>query len=412
MKKKITGIFVIGLVSLSLLSGCGGTTASTSSTVAPPEATEASEAAEVAAAADDGSAEASDGTEAGEATDTAEGKEGEWEEISEELAREACTRLFKAPEGATDIKWSALKGSEKDSSFEFPMVRLDFKIGSASYTALAQAGVPEGTVDKADSVEWTEDSADGTLAFWGDGKMPAKFYYAENTDKGMGHKCSWFDVEIGIDYSLSVFDKDLDGFDIQAVVESMYSTADVESSDMPNCFVDTASGKTEYESYDELISYLKEGQGYAYIKLDGYDGDILVVTDLVFEDDHSAYEGYLYALDNGKVKYLSLVSGNGSSYPLRIGNGLIYGGDNHNYESYFLRNDSLALMAKDVVSDDVATDGNGYTGFLRDSADYDHDEEFTGGQEEFDKLLAERDAQPIIEFTMVGGENTVSAENP
>ncbi|WP_292213581.1 hypothetical protein [Butyrivibrio sp.] len=33
---------------------------------------------------------------------------------------------------------------------------------------------------------------------------------------------TWYDVEIGISYSLSTQDKDLDGFDIQAVAEQMY----------------------------------------------------------------------------------------------------------------------------------------------------------------------------------------------
>ena len=55
---------------------------------------------------------------------------------------------------------------------------------------------------------------------------------------------------------------------------------------MPSSFVETVAGKTDFASYDEIISYLKKGQGYAYIKLKGYNGDILAITESVYTDNN------------------------------------------------------------------------------------------------------------------------------
>lgn len=171
--------------------------------------------------------------------------------------------------------------------------------------------------------------------------------------------------------------------------------------DGPADFVQEQSGKTEFKDFDDVIANLKQGQGYATINLYGYDGDILAVAETVFEADHSAPEASLYVDIGSGAKQLTLVSGNGSAYPLRIADGILYGGDNHNYESYFAyeNEERVGVMAKDYVSDG---DGAGqYTGFLREDNTYDNDKEFTGGQKEFEDMLAKRDKCPVIEFTVV-----------
>lgn len=50
-------------------------------------------------------------------------------------------------------------------------------------------------------------------------------------------------------------------------------------SDIPNSFVEEQAGKTEFDSYDELISNMTAGQAYAYVTLTGYEGDVLLITD-------------------------------------------------------------------------------------------------------------------------------------
>ena len=59
-------------------------------------------------------------------------------------------------------------------------------------------------------------------------------------------------------------------------------------------------------------------------------------------------------------------------------------------------------MMKDYISDGVDSGNNEFTGFTREKNTFDAEsKEFTGGQDEFNKLLAERENKPIIEFTVV-----------
>ena len=175
----------------------------------------------------------------------------------------------------------------------------------------------------------------------------------------------------------------------------------------PEDFLQDQSGKLEFKDFDEVISCLKDGQGYAYIKVYGYDGDVLAVAEQVFLADHSAPEASLYAMKDGKPHCMGLVTGNGSAYPLRLADGIIYGGDNHNYQTYFLSESAgfPGIMQKDLVYDGIDSDGK-FGGFMRDDNVFDKDKDFTGGQEEFDALIAERESKPIIEFTIIGGEES------
>ena len=88
----------------------------------------------------------------------------------------------------------------------------------------------EGAAEDADItglyVDWTVGPEDCTLANWGEGHMAGQSYRAI-TDTEYIDLITWYDVEIGIAYALTVSDADLDGFDIQAIAEQMY-TADNE----------------------------------------------------------------------------------------------------------------------------------------------------------------------------------------
>lgn len=166
-------------------------------------------------------------------------------------------------------------------------------------------------------------------------------------------------------------------------------------------FVQEQAGKKEFKDFDEIIASLKEGQGYTTINLYGSDVDFLVVTDMVFQADNSAYEASLYT-DIGFGPYqLTTVSGNGSAYPLRYEKGILYAGDNHEYISYFSfeNEETVGVMVKDCVTDGDAK--GEYSGFLREDNSYDNDKEFTGGREEFEKLLTEREEHPVLEFTAI-----------
>ena len=191
----------------------------------------------------------------------------------------------------------------------------------------------------------------------------------------------------------------------EATAEAEVSAEEEEGYYGPEDFVQEQSGKTEFTDYEDVIANLKDGQGYAYIQVYGYDGDVLAVSDTVFLADHSAADAAFYAMQDGKPKSLGVVAGNGSSFPLRIADGIIYAGDNHNYETYFMNTSGgiPGIMAKDVVYDGIDGDGS-FGGFLREDNTFGNDKDFTGGQEEFDALIKDRESKPIIEFTIVGAQ--------
>ncbi len=188
----------------------------------------------------------------------------------------------------------------------------------------------------------------------------------------------------------------------EAPAEEDLPLTDEDDSDYPEDFLQNQAGKITFKDFDEAISFLKEGQGYALIKVYGYDGDILAVTETVFEADHSAPEASLYCMKDGEAHFLGVISGNGSAFPIRLADGILYGGDNHQYDAWFMTKDG-GIMQKDYVYDDVETGDGKYGGFLREENTFDNDKDFTGGKEEFEAMMAERDSKPIIEFTMVSG---------
>ena len=392
MKKRMVAILTVLVLCCSAVSGCGN--------AAKP-------------AADAGSGEAvkeeavpekeeAVKEEASEETQEAEEEEytrmaNPWVDISAEEAHEIVPRLFKVPDGGEDPEWMKCEDLGDPEKGIGPMVQLSFMLDGMPFTARAQTGAPEDTDIGGNYVEWTYGPEEVTLANWGGGNMKGKMRRSRS-ESGYVDELTWYDVEIGILYSLSVAAEDLDGFDIQAVVEQMYDGESEPYENVPEDFLQEQSGKTSFETYDEVIAALNKGQGYAYIKLAGSDEEVLAVTDLVFEADHSACEASLYGKIDGKVKGLGLVNGNGSAYPLRLDEGILYGGDNHSYFTYFLSPDG-ALMYKDSIEDGVNYGSDEFSGFTREDNSFDS-ADFTGGQEEFDKLLAEREKKPLIEFTV------------
>nr|WP_297704327.1 hypothetical protein [uncultured Butyrivibrio sp.] len=324
-----------------------------------------------------------------------------WVSITEDEAKEKCLRLFKAPEGAQVQDWLKCEAIGDPDKGIGPLIQLSFVWEGMDFTARAQQGASDDTDIAGNYVDWTVGPEEVTLANWGGGNMTGKFYRSIN-DSGYVDMITWYDYEIGISYSLSVAAKDLDGFDIQAIAEQMYNEENDTEGYGPSDFVQEQSGKISFDSYDDVISALTAGQGYAYIKLYGSDEELLAVTDLVFEADHSAYEASIYGILDGKVAQLSLVSGSGSAYPLRLADGILYAGTNHSYETYFISADFGGLMMKDYITDGVDSGTNELSGFTRQDNTFDGETtDFTGSQEEFEKLLAERENKPAIEFTVV-----------
>ena len=219
MKKKLIAMLIASAMACTMLSGCGSTqqapdkeqeqTASTQQTPAAEEA-EASEQAQ----APEGEAKESD-------EETAVGIANPWVTITEEEANKNCIRLFKAPEGATNQEWSMCEELGDPDKGVGPLIQLSFTLDDLNYTARAQQGASPDADIAGNYVEWTVGPEEATLANWGEGNMAGETYRRLD-DSGYLDMITWYDVEIGISYSLTVGAEDLDGFDIQGVAEQMY----------------------------------------------------------------------------------------------------------------------------------------------------------------------------------------------
>lgn len=139
-----------------------------------------------------------------------------WKAITEDEAIAKIPRLFKAPDDAEDVKWSVMESEETKE----PMVQLDFERDDTDFTARAEVGGKEEDISGM-YYEWTA-KEDVTLSNWGDGNMPAKLYVYSDNGAVENMLITWFDVEVGINYSLGATGKDLDGLDLSAVADQMY----------------------------------------------------------------------------------------------------------------------------------------------------------------------------------------------
>lgn len=210
MKKKIVALLGVFIIAASSISGCSS-----------PEKPETPAAADAGEAKDESNAQETAGDNA-EEEENSVGMANPWVDITEEEAKEIIPRLFQAPEGAEVRGWMKCESLGDAKKGISPLIQLSFNLDGMEYTARAQLGAAEDTDIAGNYVEWTDGPDDVTLANWGGGNMAGKVCRSIS-ETGYVDQITWYDVEIGILYSLSVADKDLDGFDIQAVAEQMYS---------------------------------------------------------------------------------------------------------------------------------------------------------------------------------------------
>lgn len=218
MKRKIIALAAVLAMSLSCLAGCGSTgeTAAPAQTDEPAVEEQTGEVAEVIKEEPEAEPE-----EAPAGEDEPVGMANPWVEITEDEAKTLCPRLFKAPDGATDLLWQKCEALGDPANDVGPLVELDFKYDGMDFNARAQYGISQDDDISGVYADWEDGPDYAVLANWGGGNMEAKFY-REVRDDGYTDLITWYDIEIGIGYSLSVSAPDLDGFDIQAVAEQMY----------------------------------------------------------------------------------------------------------------------------------------------------------------------------------------------
>ncbi|MCR5093009.1 MAG: hypothetical protein K6B72_03460, partial [Lachnospiraceae bacterium] len=73
--------------------------------------------------------------------------------------------------------------------------------------------------------------------------------------------------------------------------------------DGPSDFIQYQAGQNSFKDFKEILSFLTPGQGYAYVKVKGVDGDILALAETVDPKDKSSMSVTLYReSDNGAIQ--------------------------------------------------------------------------------------------------------------
>lgn len=210
MKKKFVTAMLIMTMSASLLAGCGSSsdTGSTDTT----------------------KTEESTGTEdSSDAADTEEDAiANPWIETDATGILNATGFLMSAPAGATNVTYSYIEDDGlAQMSYELDGKNWNYRM---QYTDM---------LTDISGMNYNWDSEEEGEVSW----MAAN-YYAYVGDEEMVHLVCWYDALTGIDYSLSATAADLDGMDIQAYAEQIYTSMQGEATDDP-----TGDAENELKEY-------------------------------------------------------------------------------------------------------------------------------------------------------------------
>ena len=300
-----------------------------------------------------------------------------WKDITEEQAYGMIPNCFSAPEGATNIRWSVMEETGAEDTLPGPLVQLDFDLDDMSFTERAQVTGDDYTDISGMYYDWTV-TDDVTLANWGGDAMQGKTYRYLGENE-MADLITWYDVEIGISYSLSTVAPDLEGFDIQAVAEQTYDPAKQVGAGMPDDDHEPMD-ITGCDTFTQIVDKLQPGQGYANVNL--VNQDVLLVTSGTYDLDvdqgkrFGAIDADIYMYDtDGSIVYLGYVQAGGTAYPLAMDadKHLCVGG-NHNMAKMTIdENNKIAVDEEVYVLYD--SNGNGTYYHVSDVAQVEQDPE-------------------------------------
>lgn len=175
--------------------------------------------------------------------------------------------------------------------------------------------------------------------------------------------------------------------------------------EIKSSFVEEKADKTEFKDYDELISYLEKGQGYAYIQLQGYDGELLVISKELYDDgdgEQVAMEAVVYGVVGGKVQYLTVAVSDGTARPIAVNDGVLVYAHQHEVGGDFLNPDATGIMSKFYAYESFEDGEASYSGFFRDTNSFDEDNQREVDTEEayYELYQVYLDGDPIV-FTVV-----------
>ncbi|GEM_PF-2718627 len=186
--------------------------------------------------------------------------------------------------------------------------------------------------------------------------------------------------------------------------------ADGEEAFMPENFLEEKCKKDVFESYDEIIGLLEKGNAYAYIELQGYDGQMLAIAESVYDNldgNMASIETSVYykSKEDGKVYFSGNALSGGTAYPIACQDGILYTAGNHMYESYFVSEKTGGLMVKDYICEEFDKDGKAtYSGFLRSTNSFEPQYETEvkeNDAELFQSKIKEYTEKKIVNYTVV-----------
>ncbi len=175
-----------------------------------------------------------------------------WRKCTWDEMKAACDGLFNMPKYSMSSYWGIM---ENVGEGERPLVEADFTLDGVTYCARAQQGVDESADISGYYYEWTSDE-EVTLENW---NMTAKLHRFIG-EEGMIDLIVWYDPELKTAYSVAANAEDLTGFDIVAVVDSMYYAIPEEYD--PNRVYDTYSNDGSvyiHEDYNTMEATLVDG---------------------------------------------------------------------------------------------------------------------------------------------------------
>jgi len=285
-----------------------------------------------------------------------------WHECSQKEAKDIVPRLFKAPEGATNISWSTMDAKDDAQ----PMVQMSFDLSGTSFNAREQLVSKEEITDISGMYYDWQAVDKVKLANWGEGNMTGEVH-AFNGDDEDAQLILWFDIEIGAAYSLSATGPDLDGLDIQAVAEQMYDPSSEE--DIPDSedydenehvYLDISGCDTFTQIIDKKLT-----EGMGYVNTDIGDTNVLMVTSYVYDNNAGENDPFWAAIDaeiyyydeDGSIRCMGYVTSGGTAYPLAIANGKLYVGNNHGMAKYIADPDLGLVLIDDEAWVEYDSDG-------------------------------------------------------
>ncbi|MBO6239781.1 MAG: hypothetical protein J6O61_02920 [Butyrivibrio sp.] len=346
MKKRFL-IAVLSAVMALPMAACG---ADGKGTAEIPENSESADAvSDVAAAAE---------------SDSTIGIANPWHDCTEEEAYEVAPNLFSVPEGATNVVWSMMDPETSESEYSWPLVQMTFDLDGNSFVAREQYGTSDPSADISGLYyNWTAQD-DITLANWAGGNMTGVYSRYIGDDKYVD-LVTWYDIETGASYALSVEADNLDGFDLQAVAEAMYDESKQIGANIPEDDEYIPTDITGCETFTQIVDKLTSGQGYANATIDGT--DVLLVTNYTFNNDvdggvfNAAIDSEVYRYnDSGVPEYIGYVKAGGTAYPLAIYDGKLYAGGNHGIRRFTITDGIFCIDEEAYVEYDTNGDATYY----------------------------------------------------